>query len=149
MSTKAECIALLRTNGRAKAMKGSLDWIWISALTDLTKRARKRATKTMVNRAVRELADDVSLRSSFESAVRLGDGRAVLMWLNGRYWPPPLTEKQREDRRIAGLAKRAKADEAHARAMLAHYEKAAKRARNGIKRWKRTVSYYDRKRSAA
>jgi hypothetical protein len=145
MSTRKECLDLLRSVGRASAMKGTMVWLWISTLTDMLKRSRKRSTKTMIKTAARTLADDDELRAAFESVVRLGEGRSVAMWITQRFGPAPLTEEQRLAARLAGVQAKAKREEAHARAKLAEHETALKRERQAVKRWRAKVRYYDRK----
>lgn len=149
MSNARQAIALLRSVGRARVLKGRTGSapLWAEQLAYMHRRATKRASKALVKKAALGVADDLELRAAFEAVVRLGDASKVWAWLEATFDPKvPLPKEEALARRVAGRIAKAIKDEQHARAMLRAHEAALKREQRAVRKWRAKVRYYDRKR---
>lgn len=79
-------------------------------------------------------------------AVDLSDRLFIVYPYNA---PPPESEESRVERRRIACGERAERNEAHAREMLAQWERKLATAKKRAAKWRTKVRYYDRKAEAA
>jgi len=91
--------------------------------------------------------EDEGVRLELDSVARLGGLRGVRAWVRERTRPRKLTKEEREQARLAGIAKKAQRAEAAARANLARHQRALRREQAAVKKWAARVRYYDRRKA--
>lgn len=118
---------------------------WAFALYRLYLWCSGHETVAAIEKAVRELGRDRTLREAFTTVAALGDRSKSLAWVRARYVAPPMGKDEQLQARLAGIAKKAQRAETRARALLAKHTKALQREQRLVRKWKAKVAYYDSK----